>query len=306
MKVRIGERTLTGQAIDIREVDCDPAPDDVVAAVRSDADTGTDTSTSTDGDDFGNHLHGDAPTVVCPQPGPAHEYVGLVDPEATVPLRRALAAAARSRGHAAPQDDEIAAVGERLADLDPPDVDLAAARRRVADATGEETALRERVATLRGRVRALREDGGNATGDVADAEAELVDAAERLSAAETERIAAEQALAAARDRARESRQRRRVRLRLQDREANLRRAAREHLAERLRKEYEIARDAVPGSDSDDTDTANCTAAESDDPVATALAVARVATLDAPVVLACDRFEEPTAAASWLDAPVVKL
>lgn len=297
MKVRLGERTLTGSVIDLRDANYDLAPDAVVAAVRSDGDTATISDPET------------SLSVVCPTPGPVHEHVGLVRSESTVSLRHALAAAARSRGHTVPQDDEIAAVRDRLAGLDAPDVDLAAARRRVADATGEETELRERVAALRGRVQALREDRTDATNcDVADAEAELADAAERLSAAETERIAAEQALAAARECARESRDRRRARLRLQDREANLRRAARERLADTVREEYEAARNDVLAPNHDDTDapTHADTTETTRDPVAAALAVARVAALDAPVVLASDRFEGPTAAASWLDAPVIRL
>ena len=92
-----------------------------------------------------------------------------------------------------------------------------------------------------------------------------------MSEAETERIAAEQALARARDRVAENRERRRERLRLEDRAANLRRDAREHLAGIVREAFEEARADVP--------------AGVEASVSTALAVVRVAELDAPVVVA---------------------
>ena len=42
------------------------------------------------------------------------------------------------------------------------------------------------------------------------------------------------------------------------------------------------------------------------PDAMALAIARLARPAAPLVLACDRFADATAAARWLDAPVCRL
>jgi hypothetical protein len=86
-------------------------------------------------------------------------------------------------------------------------------------------------------------------------------------------------------------------MRLEDRAANLERAARAHLVEQVETAYTDAVAAVPGRT-----PANPFEA---DGVTAALAIARVAALDAPVVLACDRFESAAAAASWLDAPVIR-
>lgn len=263
--MRVGGEMRTGRAVDLR--DSAFRPEAVAAAVRGDGPDGL--------------------VVECPAPGPVHDRIGVVRPGLDLPLRTALAAAARTRGLRAPQDDELAAVRDELDALDTPAVDLADARRRAAEADGAEAEARERVATLRGRVRALRESGADAD----DAAADLRAATRRLADLETERIAAEQSLARVRERARTAHEDRRERLRLRDRADNLRRAARAHLADAVRDEFERARQAVPG--------------DSDDAVAAALAVLRVADLSAPAVLACDRFESPGAAARWLDAPVVR-
>jgi hypothetical protein len=145
-------------------------------------------------------------------------------------------------------------------------------------------------------VQALRETGA----DPADAEAELATATRELSETETERIAAEQALERARDRAETAHDRREKRLRLRDRKANLERAARDHLARQVHAEFRDAVAAIPGEGSAGTRPG---AFEGDDATA-ALAVARVADLDAPLVLAVDRFASATAAADRLDAPVL--
>ena len=299
MKVRIGDETRSGRAIDLRGAGVEP--ETVVAAVR--------------GDDL------DRCSVTCPEPRAVHEHVGFIHPDATLSLRPALAAAARSRDYAAPQDEELESLRDRLAAPDPPEIDLVSARRRVAEASGAEAEARERVATLQGRVRALRETDA----DAGDAEAELADATRRLADLETERIAAEQALARARERARAHRADRRERLRLRDRADNLRRAARDHLAGEIRKRFETAREVVPDeadadadTDSDlntggditahtDTSARTDTSAAPTDSVGAVLAIARVAELDAPVVLASDvvRFESAAAAAAWLDAPIVR-
>jgi hypothetical protein len=231
--------------------------------------------------------------VDCPEPGAVHDHVGVVSPDVSVAVRPALAAAARSRGLAAPQDDEADAVRERLADLTVPagGPDPAEARRRLA---GTETAVerrRERVATLRGRLQAAREAGR----DPDDLEADLAEATAALSEAETERAAAREALDRAERRAREERDARERRRRLQDRAANLERAARAHLVERVREEYAAAVADLCG---------DCDPFSVPDDVA-ALAVARVADLRAPVVLACDR-RSPAAATTWLDAAVVRV
>ncbi|WP_115863248.1 DUF7856 family protein [Halorussus litoreus] len=284
MRVRVrdadrGEVVREGRAVDLRALDgdFDLSPRAVARVVRGES----------------------------PDPGPVHDHVGVITATVSVSPRAALAAGARSRGHAAPQAEELAAVRERLAELDPPAVDLRRARERVADASDAEAEWRERVATLQGRVQALREveddsedveaDYGETKVDLESAEADLAEATRRLSEVETERIAAKQALARARERAREHRETRRERLRLEDRAGNLRRAARDHLAERVSEDFEAARDAVPEGDFSED-------------VRTALAVARVAELDAPVVVArgADPFEMPAAAVRWLDAPVLRV
>ncbi|WP_435180606.1 hypothetical protein [Halorussus sp. AFM4] len=284
MKVRLAGETRTGRAVDLRRVDRRAAdgltPAAVAAAVR---DESRDRDRSADGSSL---------VVDCSAPGPVHGHVGVVRAEMDLADRAALAAAARSRGHAAPQADDLAAVEDRLADLDAPAVDLKAARRRVAETSDATEELRERVASLRGRVRALRDAGADPTG----AESDLADATRRLSEVETDRIAAQQALSRARERARDVRERRRERLRLADRADNLRRAARDHLADRLRDAVADAREAVPSE------------ADLDESTETALAVARVAATDAPVVLARDvgAFDDAAAAARWLDGPVIRL
>ncbi|MEF8890905.1 MAG: hypothetical protein V5A31_06280, partial [Haloferacaceae archaeon] len=53
-------------------------------------------------------------TVDCPDPGPVHDRVGVVREGAGPWLRGALAAAARSLGERAPQDDEVEALRARL------------------------------------------------------------------------------------------------------------------------------------------------------------------------------------------------
>jgi hypothetical protein len=268
VRVRLPTETRTGPAIDLS--DWPVSADAVGDAIREDSDR-------------------DGLAIACQSPGPVHEHVGVIRPGVEFHRRAALAAAARSRGRTAPQDPELARIRERLDALDPPAVDLAAARRRVADAEGSEAAARERVATLQGRVRALRETDG----DPSDAEADLSEAARRLADLETERIAAEQALARAREQARSSRESRRERLRLRDRADNLQRGAREHFADALGPAFEDAREAVPG------DPAR--------PIAAALAVARVAEVAAPIALdGAAAFEAPTAAAAWLDAPVIRV
>ena len=274
---------LTGRAIDLRRVDAVDAdavtPSAVAAAIRDDG--------------GGSERSGDDCLAVdCPSSAPVHDHVGVIRAEMALAVRPALAAAARSRGHVAPQVDELATVEDRLDALDVPVVDLEAARRRVAEANDATEELREHVAALRGRVRALRD----ADADPAEAESELADATRRLSEVQTDRIAAEQALARARERARANRERRRERLQLADRADNLRRAARDHLADELRDALADAREAVPNR------------ADLDEPAETALAVARVAVLDAPVVLArdVDVFDDAETAARWLDGPVIRI
>lgn len=260
----------TGRAIDARALPVDGTA--VVAAVR-----GADASV----------------TVEAPDPRPIHERIGHVRPGMGLSVRTALAAAARSRGLSAPQDGQIAAVRERLAAIEVPEASAQTARRDLA-ATGTETGrLRERVAELRGRVRALRERGL----DAGAAEADLASAVRELSEAETEAVAARQRFERATEAAREARDVRERRLELEDRAANLRRAARSHLVAELEREYAAAVVDAPGPTPADPFEA--------DPVTAALSVGRIADLRAPVVVESDRFDAPAAAASWLDAPVIR-
>lgn len=318
MQVTLGGASWTGPAVDLRGTGVPAAA--VAAAVR------------------GEPADPDL-SVTCAPPGPVHEHVGVLRSGPSLSLRAALAAAARSRGHRAPQDEALEAVRADLADLPSPDVDLASVRRRVAERGDEEAALRERAAALRGRVAALREvEGrGDGTGDgsagaavddaaggtadavvdgrvegvadgtadapgtaLAEAEAALAETTRRLSEATTERVAAEQALRRARREAREARAVRARRLRLEDRAGNLARAARAHLAGVVHDAFARAVAAVPGAGR----AGDRPGKYEGDPLVAALAVVRVADVDAPVVVACDRFPSAVAARACLDAPVV--
>jgi hypothetical protein len=238
--------------------------------------------------------------ATCPRPGPVHDHVGHVALSVPFSLRQALAAAARSRGETAPQRPALEAARDRLDELTPPETDVAAARRRVAEAGASETRLRERVATLRGRLQAVRDAGG----DEEPVQTELRAAIGELAEVETERIAAEQALEMGEREARTARDRREQRLRLEDRIANLERDARRSLAATVYEEFAAATAVLPGS-----------AAAGDEPgefegetLTAMLAVARVADVSAPLVLdsGVGGFDSAAAAADALDAPVVRL
>lgn len=292
MRVRVDGQELTGRGVDLREFSV--AADEVVRAVRGDA---------------------GQIAVDCPEPGPVHQHVGAIGPGMELRVRAALASAARSVGRTAPQDEELRALRRELAAFDVPTVDVREAKRRVADVSGTEAELRERVATLQGQVQALREADEDAT----DAEATLTTAIRRLAEAETERIAAEQALEQVEDERAAARDERRERLRLQDRESNLTRAARGHLAREMRESFADAIDAVAvhpaaavsGAPDAGKESASVweTWTSPDDPeriVTAALAIVRLADVDAPVVLACDRFDSAASAATRLDARVVRV
>ncbi|MFC6837238.1 DUF7856 family protein [Halomarina ordinaria] len=239
--------------------------------------------------------------VECPPPGPLHDHVGVVRPGTTLRVRTALAAAARSRGLDAPQDAERDRLARRAAAVEreavaPDRTDATEVRRRLATASERVERLRERVATRRGEVRALREAGDEAAARAAADD--LTDVARRLSERETEREAAREEWRALRERRRERYDACEERRRLADRVANLDRAARRHLVERVEGEYRAAVEALPGADPEDPFAV-------DGPTA-ALAVLRVGEARAPVVLACDRFASVEAAVAWLDAPALRL
>lgn len=232
-------------------------------------------------------------------------------------LVRALARAARSRGHEAPQDDRIAELRDRLADRDAVDSDdgpvsadavdptdstaaigLATARERAAEAAADVDRLRERVAAARGRLQAAREAGT----DVDERAEEHAAAARQLTVAETDRVAADQALEAATERARERRAERRRTLRLRDELGNREREARRALADGVYPEFAATLERVPGK----TRPGDEPAEFDGDRVTAHLAAVALADRGVPVVLAVDRFEGPEAAATRLGVPVVQL
>jgi hypothetical protein len=274
VRARFGEVELSGRAVDLARFDAPTLdPGTVVGAVRDPADT----------------------RVGCPVPGPAHERVGLVD-DAPVPPLATLAAVARSLGERTPEGRRAADLRAELGRLPEPTPEVAPARERVARARGRVEERRERVATLQGRVRAVREIADETT--THEAEERLAEAIRALSEAETERLAAEEALDRARREARTARDARERRLELQDRIGNAEREARAELARRVRPRVDAAAVAVPGG--------RATRFADADPVTARLAAARVADLDAPVVLARRRFGRVEAAAAWLDAPVIRV
>jgi hypothetical protein len=291
MRVAVGERRFRGRAIDLGGTGVGAAA--VERAIRRDG--------AAAGADFpGEEEEEDEETVRvdCPPPGPVHARVCSVRPEMTVGLTGALAAAARTRGHSAPDERALRTARERLADLPRPDVDLTDVRRRAATAGESERRLEERVATLRGRVQTLREqDGASAT----RAETALADAVRELTDVETARHAARQRLRQAESAAREARDARERRLCLEDRVGNLERSVRRSLAATVHGAFAAAVEQLPGEGTAGEDPASYAG----DDVTAALAVIRVARVDAPVVLDVRRFGSAGEAATRLRAPVIR-
>jgi chromosome segregation ATPase len=148
-------------------------------------------------------------------------------------------------------------------------------------------------------VAARREDGADDA--AAEAEASLSEATRTLSEASTERVAATQRLATLEERARRARDAREERLRLEDRAGNLRRARRAALADAVASEFREARARI-GSVLDARPATGPDAGLRD-----ALAVAAVAPLRAPVVVAPDvvtALGGSDAAFERLDVPLV--
>lgn len=238
--------------------------------------------------------------VDCEPAGPVHAHVNRIPPPPSFDLYDALVAAARSTGHVPPSARRLERARSALvaASSDPDAADLSSAKRRVAAAGSRERRLDERVATLRGRLEALREVGADTTA----VESELAEAVGTLTDVETERIAAEQRLAQVERAARSARDHRQRRLRLADRVENLRRRARHELVTAAFDEFTAALAALPGDDAVGHDLASYEG----DPTTAALAVARLARVDAPLVLSADRFGSPAEAATRLDAPVIRV
>lgn len=281
MRVNFGGVERRGRAIDLRDADVAPAA--VRRAVR-------------DPDDD---------RVVAAPPGWAggsrfvaerspHERVGFLHRSVTVSVVPAVAAAARSRGATTEHDAELRRLGTVLADFDAPAVDLTAARERVAETADDVDRLRERVARASGRVEARRE----ADEDASDARAALDAATQELAERETQHHAAREALAAARERARDARDARERRLELEDRRGNLRRAAARALADAFAESFRraVAALPVPGEPARPSEFTG-------PDWAAACAVARIARVDAPLVVAAG-FADASRARAALDAPVL--
>jgi len=310
VRVTGADWSRSGAAVDCRGRDV--SPDAFAAAVRASGAVET---------ADGRKLRVSAPT-----PGVVHEYVDAIRSGAKIALRPALAAAERTRPGTVDGVAALADAREALAAVEVPDVDVAGARERVAEAREAAEAVQADVAAARGAVQ-TRED---LDGDVAAGRDRLRAAVAAASERETELVAAEQALARARERAREARDARSRRLVLEDRVGRLERDVR---ASRVRAAWPAFRAAVaavpggdetmtgsePGSFAGDETMANSepesfaddeTMAGSEpgsfagDGATAALAVARVADLSAPVVVAVDRFDAATDARRALDAPVV--
>jgi len=269
MRITVGAVVRRGRAIDLRDLDLDPGA--VLAGIRG-----------TNG----------PLTVEAPEPTPVHDRIGHVRPGMGVRIQTALAVAARSRGFEPPQVDAIAEVEDRLESMDTPALSVQQHSQTVDD--GDVDAVRERVAELRGRLQALQDLDADTTA----VETELQDAIRRLAELETEQVAARETRAERRSSARAVRDRREKRLELEDRLANLERSARAWLVSEVEDEYCEAVAAVPGRTPADPFEA--------DGVTAALALGRVASLAAPILVRCDRFVEPSAAATWLEAPVIRL
>ncbi len=272
MRIRLQDRTLVGQALDLRDMPISASR--VLEAIREPAD----------------------PLLDAGPPRSLHREIGHVYEGMELDRRASAVAAARSCGLVPPQDVEIATVEDRIAAVAPGHPNLRTARQRVAETGQSVAALRERVARLSGRVEAVRENGGDASESVAA----LQDATRNLSEAETEAIAAEQALATAEASARSARDTRAERLSLVDRRENLRRQAREWLVTRLEPRLERAIASLPipplttgspleyrGSDAQ-----------------FALALARIGAGVAPLVLETHPFDRAVRARAALDTPVV--
>lgn len=267
-----------GRAVTVRET---VSPDLLARAVRE-----------------GEATNGDvAVTVTARTPHDVHEYVGCLNPGRGLRVKTALASAARARGHGTPTDEQLAETRRSLAAVETEAVDTSNQRRDLSEARTETDRLRERVAALRGRLDAKREQGLPTD----EAREKLRTAIRTLSDAETTAVAARQRLEQGRQRGREARDSLAQQRRLEDEVANLERRARAHLVECVRPAYECALADVPGG----PDTVPADPFDVD-PVRAGLAVARVAALDAPVVVDCDRFDSARAASAWLDAPVLAL
>jgi hypothetical protein len=251
--------------------------------------------------------------VICPPVGELHAHVGLLSRQmaSECSRRRALAAAARSRGLTADVADELAAARRELAAVSVPSVDLTEARERVASAREAVESVQASVPAARGAVQARESLAADGFGDGADAEAigaeearaRLESAITEASERETELLAAEQALDRERRRAREARDARERALELEDRVGNLERQARAQLVDAIEPTFTDARAHV--RDSLTADGSSGSTGEGPSAAALdALAVVQIGSVEAPVVLAGGWFACADRARGCLDAPVI--
>ncbi|MFW5973814.1 MAG: hypothetical protein ACOCPZ_00335 [Natrialbaceae archaeon] len=282
MICRIGDVVRRGEAVSVAQ-DVDPGA--LLDAIRTqDAGPGT----------ADPRRPWERVTVDCAAVGPLHEHVGYIHPEMGLRTRTALAKAGRTRGIETPYDDEIASVRADLHSLSVPAGPDPDERATLAAERATVRSLQEEVAAARGRLQVRREQGL----ETAAAAAELEAAIRELSEHETAAVAADERTES-RTQARERRDALERRLRLEDRIANLEREARRCLVAELREEFAATLDRVPGATAPDDPF-------SAPPPVAALAIVRLAALDAPVVLSTDRFDSAGAAHEFLGVPVVEV
>lgn len=327
MICRIDGAVLRGEAVTLP-----PAtdPDAVLAGIRNAAGEADpeERAAGTDSSDPGDECI----RIDCASPLAVHEHIGHLHEGMALRTKTALARAGRSCGISTPVDGEIESLRAQIEEIDVESAALSEHRAAVAEAQEETTRLREDAAATRGELQAFRDvygegetetavemAGGQQTevtgkaageqqpnaggeqqpdaGAVTRTQKELHETIQTLSEVETTLTAAKQRHEQARKAARERRNRRERRFRLEDRLANLEREARETLLEAVRPDFERAVAAVPGVEppADPFEA---------DPLVAGLGVARVAAVDAPLVVDCPQFETAESARAFLDAPVV--
>lgn len=264
--------------------------------------------------------------------GPVHDHIGCIYDEMGLRSKTALAKAGRTRGMTTPHDEALARARVQLAASGGPEGEQSDSERRKSVSAGPDTRqLQESVAAARGRLLARR-DAGLETAVAAE---RLAKAISDLSEAETDAVANEEELERIRATRRERRDDHERRFELEERVANLERSARSVLVDQLHGQFRLAvcaaakvgsHDSAPDADTrryidaidpgsnPSTGAINPTADSArhiDDPFAAetgiqALAIGRIADVKAPFVVQGGYFANARAAASWLDAAVIRV